>query len=189
MLTLTKREPFWLTLIPAAGKDPAVRARFAPITRAMKRKAARASRAVWGDGPVPADELSDAELDALYDAGEAASRALIRFGLLDQPEPAWEGIGDAAGKPLPVTEETVEMALDEDRFFEAADRLYVQPAAFRDAEKNGSPASPNGTGEAGTRARATASSAAARRKKAAAKPVRTPSTRSKAPRRKPPGKS
>jgi hypothetical protein len=189
MLTLRKREPQWLTLIPATGKDPAVRAKFAPITRAMRRKAAQAVRGQIGglDASIPTAQLSDEDFNRLLDAGEAGSRELIRCALLDQPEPGWEGIGDESGQPLPVNEETVEMALDNDRFFEAADRLFVLPESKRDAEGNASAVSPGGTGEAATPASDTANSPARPKRGAGAKSAPTKRTRSKPRREKPSG--
>lgn len=193
MLTLGKREPEWITLIaPIEGDRKAprgVRAKFAPVTRKMRRKAARASREVLGGIDITAEGLTDDEIDTMLDAGEAASRALIRIGLLDQERPEWEGLFGADGKPAPVTPENVDLALEDEQFFTAADRLYVLAAADRDREKNGLSASPNGTGEAGTPVKGTASSAARRKTGSAAKSAPTQSRRSQPTKAKGSGRS
>lgn len=187
MYNLTKKGgPEWLTLIPTAGKQPAVAILVAPIDRKMKRKVARATR---GLVPAidPAIQMSDIPpeiWDQLEDAGEAATVATLREGILD-----WKGLAGADGKPLPFTPENLEAFIEDDVLFEAADRLYVKPAALRSAEGNGFAASLNGIGKAATPAIATASSRAVRKTAAAAKTARTPRTRSPRKRAKASGKS
>lgn len=189
-MRLHAKEPKWLTLIePVPGDKEAprgVRVKCAHVGRSIKRKAARASqKALAGiDLSDRERELSDADVDALYEAGDVSSRELIRLAILDQGTPEWDGVLDAKGKPLPVTAEAVELALDDEDFFEAADRLIVMPAAERDREKNALSASPSGIGEAGTPARDTASSAAGKKTAAAAKPAPTRSKSSKRPKAK-----
>lgn len=163
-MRFSKPEPFWLTLIPpAAGDEEApngVRAKFAPMTRAMRRRAARAARAAAGELPDPGAELTPEMEDALYAAGEVSSAMLIRLGLIECKVPEWEGVLDQDGAPLPLTEDTVDIVLANEEFLEAAERAYLLPIFERDAEKNGYSASPNGTGEAGTPASDIASSSA-----------------------------
>jgi hypothetical protein len=184
-MRFAKQGPFWLTLIPAQEGDEesprGFRVKFAPATRSMKRRAARASQSVLGGRIDFTDRervLSDEELDLLVDAGEMSSAAMIRMGILEQPEPEWDGAFDEAGKPLPVTEENVDIILANEEVFEAADRLYVRPIALaemqRAQEKNGSAPSPNGTGGARIAARPIAQTA---RKRAPS--ARTRSTPSK----------
>lgn len=158
MLILTKNEPAWVDLLPG------VRVQFAPVTRAMKRKARQAAREVLGD----VLSIEDVGSDQLFEMGEAFSRALIRLGIVD-----WDGIGDPKGKAMAVSAETVEMFLENEDCFEAADALYVMPVVERDREKNALSASPDGTGKAATRAKTTAGSAARPTKKAAAKSAPT----------------
>jgi hypothetical protein len=156
----------WITLIPPAEGDAeapeGVRVKFVPASKPLRMAAARAaSRTLDKLGIDPATiidaELSEDEIMAVFAATDEASRALIRLGALGSDTPEWKGVLDEAGNPLPLTAETLEWALLNDAFFEAADRLYVQAAAAKDAEKNGFAASPNGTGAAATRGSDTAS--------------------------------
>lgn len=159
----------WLTLIPPVENDQdapnGVRVKFAPPTKPMRMAAARAAqKALARLGLDPAElggrELDEDEMIAVFEASDEASRALIRLGVLSAEVPEWEGMLDLDGKPLQLDAETLEWALLNDEFFSAADALYVQPAAAKDREKNGSSASSNGIGEAGTTGSDTASSAA-----------------------------
>ena len=64
--------------------------------------------------------------------GEAAfTRALAHTGIV-----AWEGIGDAKGKPVEPDKEAIEQLLELWPAFDAIDRLYVGPALTRLDEKN-----------------------------------------------------
>lgn len=180
MLKLEKAEAAWLGSI--ASIDPkddrpfllaGVRVKFAPISRGGVRAAHASSRAAL-----------QADLDDKEEAGDQYSIAMLSRGIV-----AWEGVGDADGKVLPVTPESVALALDDPDFFAAADRAYVLPYALRSAEKNGLSVSPSGIGEAGTAARATARRPASRKRANAAKPAPIPSTRSKRPKGKTSGTS
>lgn len=177
MFVLKKQEPEWHELIPAKGKQPAVSVQFAPATRAMKRRAAAAMRAVL-------DQAGADDATATVEALDAFSRALLREGIM-----AWKGIGGADGKPIPVTPDNVEMFLAEDRLFAPADLVYVVPILNRDREKNGSSASRSGTGKAGTRGKAIAPPSATPRSKGGARNARTASTRSKPSKAKKSGRS
>ena len=75
----------------------------------------------------------------------------------------WEGVGDADGKPVPVTSEGINAALDIWPVFEAFETRCLAPHLMLDAEKNVSSPLPNGT-SAG--AKATARPAKARAKTA-----------------------
>jgi hypothetical protein len=174
-----KPGPEWLTLIPAAGKVPAVRGQFAPASRSMKRRAQHEARKGIDGATVDLLDVCD-----LADIGDAFSRSLIRQALL-----AWEGIGDVDGKPIEVTPEAVELFLADERLFEAADALYVMPIVLRDREKNGYAASPNGTGKAATPAKDTARSRVGRTRAKGAESARTARTSPRRPRGKKSGSS
>lgn len=171
MFTLTKREPYWLTLFAAGALgdgEPAVEVKVKPADRAMRREAARAARP-WMDGvDLSNEELAREDVDKLLDAGDATSRELMRLAIVE-----WRGIGDAEGNAVEATAENVEMALDDERFFDAMDRLYVTPATELDREKKGSAGSLNGTGAAATPAKGTARSPASKRASGAAKGAST----------------
>lgn len=191
MLILGKaKEPLKVVLKEASGDGPEAFVILAPITPPMRRRAQRAARALLGD----VDNLADVDLDQLIDIGEVASRELIRLGAVE-----WGGLGDAGGVPLELTPDrdtrfatanspdrpggTIDLLLDDEDCFATIDERYVRPDAMRRAEKNGLSASPNGTGEAGTPGKNTASSAARPKRRAAAKNARTAR---KSSRRKPP---
>lgn len=169
MRRLVKAEwPRWITLADATGEDPAVRVKMAKISRSMKRRAQHEALE-----SLPAIEGgTDRDPLELADAGDAYGASLIRQGLLE-----WEGIGDANGIVIPVTPESVGLFLDDDALFERLDDEYVMPEVLRDAEKNGLSVSPNGTGEAVTRAGATAISPATKPKTAAVSRTRKPKKR------------
>lgn len=138
----------WHTLIePIAGDKVApngVRIKFAFPSKPMRMAAARAARKTLdrlgfdGDA-LSGRELSEDELVAVFEASDEASRALIRLGALKDAHPEWDGLVDADDKPVPLNAETLEWALNDEAFFEAADRLYVQPASARDREKTDRP--------------------------------------------------
>jgi hypothetical protein len=182
-------EPWWETLQPERGDLPAVRVLFAPIGPKAREQAARASRDVMMAAPeavreelqavIAADEegprtVSVAASDLLRDVGDAASRVLIRAGILD-----WTGLGGPGDDdaPLAVTPETVEWFLAEDDLFRAADIAYVAPDALRQAEKNASAGSPSGISARATPAKGTARKSAAPTKKAAAGRRRKPTAK------------
>ena len=115
-------EPRWLTLAPGLAL------RLAPLTTALM-VAARADLATAG---LP--ETAAPEALAL-----AMAKALARRAVLD-----WEGVGDAAGDPLPVSPEGVDALLDIWPVFEAFQTGYVAKGLILEAEKNASAPSPNG---------------------------------------------
>jgi hypothetical protein len=170
--------PKWETLIEAHGGAPAVEVLFVPPSRAMKRRAAAAMRTILADAGDPPD------LETVNAALDVYSRTILAEAIR-----AWKGIGDAGGAPAPVNPDMVALFLDDDRLFGPAHRLYVEPILDRDREKNASPASPSGIGEAATPAKTIAARSAAPAKKGAAKNARTPSTRSRRPKPRKSGRS
>ena len=131
-----KREPRWLDL------GHGVRLRVGPLTTALMA-AARSDPAVTG---LP--EGASNETIAV-----AMAKALARLVVLD-----WQGVGDNAGNPVPVTPEGIEALLDILPLFEAFQLRYVATGLLLEAEKNASAPSPNGTSAGAT---ATADPAAA----------------------------
>jgi hypothetical protein len=73
------------------------------------------------------------------------AKALARLVVLD-----WEGVGDEAGEPLPVTPEGIDALLDILPLFEAFQLRYVSKGLLLEQEKNGSAPSPNGTSAGAT---------------------------------------
>ena len=65
--------------------------------------------------------------------------ALARRAVID-----WEGVGDADGNPLPVSDEGIDALLSLWPIFEAFNLHYVSRGMLLDAEKNGSAPSPTG---------------------------------------------
>lgn len=97
------------------------------------------------------DPEGNAEAYGLALAGALARRAIT----------AWEGVGDQAGKPLPVTREAIDALLEVVTVFEAWQVKVVQPAVLALEEKNGSAPSLNGI-SAGARTTAPAAGKSAR---------------------------
>ena len=108
-------EPFWLDVLPG------VRIRFRPVSVASMLIA----RAAVGEAM---KSVSDG---SVIEAGAAFTRALAQQGIV-----AWEGIGDASGKPVDPGKETIDQLLELWPAFDAIDRLYVGPALMAVSEKN-----------------------------------------------------
>lgn len=189
MFTLEKQKPGWLVLIPARGDRPAVEVLFPaqPSAKAI-RKAREAVAKILAQGGS----------DALMDAGDAFSREIVRWSILD-----WRGIGDETQEPVSPTHDrevpledsdetevelgTISAFLAEPRLMEAADREFVIPWTKRDAEKNGYAPSPDTISVTGTEGADIANSPATSKRTAAAgtkKPVR-PSAHTSSTSRKP----
>jgi hypothetical protein len=117
------REPRWLELCHG------VRLHVGPLTTSLMA-AARSDPAVTS---LP--EGASNETIAV-----AMAKALARLVLLD-----WEGVGDEAGEPVPVTPEGIDALLDILPLFEAFQLRYVSKGLLLEQEKNGSARSPNGT--------------------------------------------
>ena len=116
------REPSWIDLLPG------VRVKLTPLTSAVMA-AAQSDPAVLAIG----EGASDAE------KAMVVAKAIARLIVID-----WDGVGDAHGKPVPVTPESVEALLDVWPAFEAFQAKVVAKALLLDAEKNASAPSPNG---------------------------------------------
>ena len=114
--------PSWLTLAPG------LRLQVAPLTTALM-VSARADPAIEA---LP-DTASQEEL-AL-----AMAKAVARRAVLD-----WEGVGDDAGKLVPVSPEGIDALLEIWPVFEAFQTQYVAKGLILDAEKNVSAPLPNG---------------------------------------------
>jgi hypothetical protein len=68
------------------------------------------------------------------------AKAVARRVVMD-----WEGVGDAGGKPVPVTPEGIDALLDIWPVFETFQTRCLAPHLMLDAEKNASSPLPNGT--------------------------------------------
>ena len=114
--------PQWLPLAPG------LRLLVGPLTTALM-VSARADPAI--------DALPEgATQEAL---ALAMAKAVARRAVLD-----WEGVGDAMGKPLPITPEGIDALLEIWPVFEAFQTQYVAKGLILDAEKNVSAPSPTG---------------------------------------------
>ena len=141
-LNLTS-EPRWLDL------DPGLRLQVAPVTTAIMA-AARSDIAA-------SDMSEDLPQEAL---AVTMAKAVARRVILD-----WQGVGDAAGNPLPVTPEGIDALLDIWPVFEAFQRDCLAPHLMLEQEKNASAPSPTGSsaGATGTAKRARTPAKTARR--------------------------
>lgn len=115
-------DPKWIDLLPG------VRLQIAPVTTA-----------------VMASARADASLDSLNPEAPkevlavAMAKAVARRVVED-----WEGVGNEAGQPVPVTPDGIDALLDIWPAFEAFQEKVLGPHLMLDAEKNGSAPSPNG---------------------------------------------
>jgi hypothetical protein len=123
--------PKWLDLAPG------LRLHVLPVTTAIM-VAARNDPAVEA---LP--EGASKEEQALAMAKAVARRVVT----------GWEGVGDADGKPVPVTPEGIDALLDIWPVFEAFQTRCLAPHLMLEQEKNASAPSPNGT-SAGAKATA-----------------------------------
>jgi hypothetical protein len=121
-------EPRWLDL----GRG--VRLRLASLTTALMA----AARADLAAEALP--ETATPEALAL-----AMAKALARRAVLE-----WEGVGDAAGGPLPLSPEGVDALLDVWPVFEAFQTGYVAMGLILEAKKNASAPSPSGASAGAT---------------------------------------
>ncbi|MBW6495630.1 MAG: hypothetical protein K0B16_13930 [Burkholderiaceae bacterium] len=114
--------PEWLELAPG------LRLLVAPLTTALM-VSARADAAI--------EALSE---DASQeDLALAMAKAVARRAVLD-----WEGVGDDAGNPVPVSPEGIDALLEIWPVFEAFQTQYVARGLILDQEKNASAPLPNG---------------------------------------------
>lgn len=107
--------PFWIDIAGGA------RVQVKPVTVAAIIAARQAA----------ADALKAAGDDATIGIA-AFTRSLARWGIV-----AWDGIGDADGKPVDPSPEYIDALLEVLPAFDAIDRLYVVPALIGSQEKNG----------------------------------------------------
>lgn len=123
MLTLDlTNAPRWHDL--AAG----VRVQLRPLTTALM-VATRSDPAV----EAVLDEASDEERAVAF------AKALARRAVL-----AWDGIGDADGKPIDPSADAIDALLDIWPIFETFQLTYVSKGLLLEQEKNASAPSPNG---------------------------------------------
>ncbi len=132
----------------------------------------------WASGAGVAGQIA---MHRALEAGAEEPDANVAFtaGVVGWAAVAWEGVGDAAGEPLPLSRGLVERMVTQDaKVFRLVDQLYVLPGLASDAEKNGSALSLAGAGPAGaptkSSARRGAGATSARRAKSPAKPVPQP---------------
>lgn len=114
------REPRWFDILPG------VRVKVSALTTAIML-AARRDPAVQEAGDPAAQEL-------------AVGKALARLTILE-----WEGVGDADGKPVPVTPEAVDQLMDVWDVWTAWVSQVMVTFAGMEAEKNASAPSLNGS--------------------------------------------
>jgi len=117
------REPYWLALCLG------VRVRVEPLTTALM-VAARSDPSVR---TLPKG-TGDDEIAVIF------GKALADRAILD-----WEGVGDADGKPVPVSPKGIAALLDIWPIFERFQMGYVAKGLELDAEKNVSAPSPIGS--------------------------------------------
>tara|TARA_R110002124_G_scaffold173690_4_gene341330 strand:- start:22240 stop:22740 length:501 start_codon:yes stop_codon:yes gene_type:complete len=151
MLKLSSPVPYWLDILPG------VRIQVDPVSPAGQLLARQAAREVLeAGGP-----------DAKIDMQIAFTRALALRGIRD-----WEGVGDADGKPVAVSPETVGQLLADPSAFESIDRLYAWPVLEREAEKNGSAPLPTGSSARAAKPTAATAGRTGRKPAKAAAPVK-----------------
>ena len=117
------REPRWLDL------GHGVRVHVGPLTTSLMA-AARSDPSVTSLSEGASNET----------IAVAMAKALARLVVLD-----WEGVGDEAGEPVPVTPDGIDALLDILPLFEAFQLRYVAKGLLLEQEKNGSAPSASGT--------------------------------------------
>lgn len=117
-------EPYWLDL------GHGVRLLVEPLTTAVMI-AAR-------NDPAVADAADNGA--SQDDLARIVAKSIARIVVRD-----WEGVGDAEGKPLPVTPEGLDALLELWPLFEAFQTGYVAGALILEQEKNASPPLPIGS--------------------------------------------
>ncbi len=125
MLTLDLPvEPYWLDL------PRGVRVEIRPVTTAVMAAAQAGSARRLG-------ALRAAEADLDPDMARGLAFALLVKALARHAVTAWEGVGDAAGKPLPLSPEAVERLMDMDEMAAAFWDRATGPVAAVALEGNG----------------------------------------------------
>ena len=113
-------EPEWLDL------GHGVRLFVEPLTTAVML-AARSDPAILAATQVAEGEDSPSNDDLARIVAKAVARIVVQD---------WEGVGDAEGKPLPVTPDGIDALLEIWPIFEAFQTRYIAGALILDAEKN-----------------------------------------------------
>ena len=111
-----KREPHWLDL------GHGVRVHVRPCTTAL----VMAARAAVARTAAPPDEQTAGTLTATF------VKTLAQLAV-----DAWEGVGDADGKPAAISPEGIEALMDLWPIADAFERQYLGPALLLEEEKNG----------------------------------------------------
>ena len=125
MLTLDLPiEPYWLDL------PRGVRVEIRPVTTAVMAAAQAGSARRLG-----ALRASETDLDP--DMARGLAFAFLVKALARHAVTAWDGVGDATGKPLPLSPEAVERLMDLDDIAAAFWDRATAPAAVVAAEGNG----------------------------------------------------
>ncbi|MBX6746350.1 MAG: hypothetical protein IRY87_30310 [Acetobacteraceae bacterium] len=125
MLTLDlPAEPYWLDL------PRGVRVEIRPVTTAVMAAAQAAASRRLG-----AIRAADVDLDP--DMARGLAFAFLVKALARHAVTAWDGVGDAAGKPLDLTPEHVERLMDLDDIATAFWDQATRPVAAVAAEGNG----------------------------------------------------
>lgn len=125
MLTLDlPAEPYWLDL------PRGVRVEIRPVTTAVMAAAQAAASRRLGAIRAASDDLDPDMARGL--AFAFLVKALARHAVI-----AWDGIGDAEGKPLPLSPEAVERLMDLDDIAAAFWDQATRPVAAVAAEGNG----------------------------------------------------
>ena len=120
--------PKWLDLAPG------LRLHVLPVTTAI-RVAAR----------------NDPAVEALPEGASKEDMALVMAkAVARRVVTGWEGVGDASGKPVPVSPEGIDALLDIWPVFEAFQTRCLAPHLMLEQEKNASAPLPNGTSAGAT---------------------------------------
>ena len=125
MLTLDlPAEPYWLDL------PRGVRVEIQPVTTAIMAAAQAAASRRLGT-------IKAATPDLDPDMARGLAFAFLVKALARHAVTAWEGVGDAAGKPLPLSPEAVERLMDLDEMASAFWERALLPIRSVAAEGNG----------------------------------------------------
>jgi hypothetical protein len=116
-------EPYWVDL------PRGVRVEIRPVTTAVMAAAQAAAQR-----RLAALREADAEMDP--DLARGLAFALLVKALARHAVTAWEGVGDAAGKPLPLSPEAVERLMDLDEMASAFWERALLPIRTVAAEGN-----------------------------------------------------
>jgi len=113
-------------------------------------------------GPLAMKKAGKAYVQALAETGdEDAAGVAFTVAVAMLTAKAWDGVGDAKGKPLKFSPERLGQLLTQHpAVYRKVDQDVVTPALLRDNEKNGSSPSRTGTSGAKTQAKAIASTVA-----------------------------